>query len=123
MKLLPRGLQFFLLLILSSLTGQAQALEILHFIEAGDYSRIIEKASGLKITDAGVVYVSSQEKGTILKITDGKIEAHSLTPSVFEDSDLGGIEVLADGNFVVVNQGSARVAIVDSNNLSITSGA
>jgi DNA-binding beta-propeller fold protein YncE len=120
MKVLLRSLGIILTVLLSSLAGQAQALEILHFIEAGDYSRIMENASGLKITDDGVVYVSSQEKGTILRITDGHIEASSLTPSVFKDSDLGGIEVLANGNLVVVNEGSARVAILEPDLTQIT---
>ncbi len=120
MKVLPKSLGIILTVILSSLAGQAQAFEILHFIETGDYAEIMENASGLKITDDGVVYVSSKEKGTILKITDGHIQASSLTPSVFKDSDLGGIDVLADGNLVVVNEGSARVAILEPDLTRIT---
>ena len=120
MKVLPRSLGIILTVILSSLACQVRALEILHFIEAGDHSRVMENASGLRITDEGVVYVSSQEKGAILKITDGHIEAYSLTPSVFKDTDLGGIEVLADGNLVVVNEGSARVAILEPDLTRIT---
>jgi len=108
------------MVILSSLAGQAQGFENLHFIEAGDYSEIIENASGLKIDDDGMVYVSSQEKGTILKITDGHIEASSITPSVFKNPALGGIEVLADGNLVVVNEGSARVAVLEPDLTQIT---
>ena len=120
MTALPRALGIIFAVILSSLGGRAQALEILHFVEAGDYSPVMDKASGLKITDAGVVYVSSQEKGTILKITDGNIAAHSLTSSIFADSDLGGIEMLVDGSLVVVSEGSGRVAILDPNLEQIT---
>jgi tetratricopeptide (TPR) repeat protein len=94
------------------LAGRAQGLEILHFTDAGDHAQVFENASGLKLTDDGVVYVTSQKKGTILKIVDGNIEASSLTPSIFRDSDLGGTEVLPNGNLVVVNEGSGRVAIL-----------
>lgn len=80
MTLLPKGLGIVCAIFLSVMTGQAQAFELLHFVEAKDQPRAIEKASGLKLTDDGTVYVTSQEKGTILKIVDGKIEAKSLIP-------------------------------------------
>ena len=120
MTLLPRGLGIVCAVFLSVLAGQAQALEILHFVEAKDQLRAIENASGLKLTDDGTVYVTSQEKGSILKIVDGKIEASSLIPSVFEDSDLGGIEVFSDGKLAVVNEGSGRVAVLGSDLSLIT---
>ena len=65
-------------------------------------------ASGIEITDDGVVYVASQSKGTLLKITDAEIEAVSLIPDAFKDSDLGGVGATADGNLVVTNIGSCR---------------
>ena len=102
-------------LFLTAIIGQAQALEILHFIEAKDYSPIMEEARGLKITDDGVVYVTSEERGTLLKIVDGNIEASSLYPSVFRNSSLGGIDLMPDGNLVVVNEGSGQVGILDTN--------
>ena len=113
MKVPLRGLGIVCAVLLSILVGQAQAFEILHFIEAKDQSRVLKKASGLKLTDDGIVYVTSQENGTILEIADGKIEAHGLVPSAFWDSDLGGIGVLPDGNLVVVNEDSGQVAILD----------
>jgi hypothetical protein len=112
MTLLSRALGVVVIAFLHGLSGQAQALEMLQFIDATDHARVIADASGLKLTDDGVIYVTSQEKGTILRIVDGKIEANSLTPSVFRDSDLGGTEVLANGNLVVINEGSGRVAIL-----------
>ena len=66
--------------------------KLLHFIEAKDHARIMANATGIKITDDGVVYVTSESKGTLLKIVDGEIEATSLIPDVFKDSDLGGVE-------------------------------
>ena len=120
MTVLPQGLGIVFTVLLSSLANQVLALEIVHFIEAKDHARIIKNASGLKLTDDGVVYVTSQEKGTILKIVNGHIEARSLTPSVFKDSDLGGIDVLANGNLVVVNEGSGKVAILDQDLKPIT---
>ena len=113
MALLSKGPGLILAVFLAGLAGQVNALEILHFIEGKDHARVMKDATGLKITDAGVVYVTSEEKGTLLKIVDGKIEAISLSPSVFKDSDLGGIDVLANGNLVVVNEGSGQVGIID----------
>ena len=94
--------------------GQARALEMLHYIEAKDYARVLQDAKGLKITDDGVVYVTSQEKGTLLIIDAGNIEATSLSPSIIKNSDLGGIDLLPDGEMVVVNEGSGQIAILDS---------
>jgi len=94
--------------------GRANALEILHFIEGGDYQRVMEKATGLKIADDGVVYITSSEKGTLLRIVDGRIEANSLSPSVFRDNDLGGVDMLPDGRLLVVNQDSGQVAILNA---------
>ena len=102
-----------LAVFLASLAGQVDALEMLHFIEAKDHADVLEEATGLKITDAGVVYVTSEEKGTLLKIVDGKIEVIKLYPAVFKDSDLGGVDVLANGNLVVVNEGSGQIGIID----------
>jgi len=93
--------------------GRADALEILHFIEAKDHARVMEDASGLKITDDGVIYVTSTEKGTLLKITDGKIEAIRLSPAPFKDQDLGGIDVLANGQLVIVTEDDGQVGILD----------
>ena len=76
--------------------------------------------NGLKISNDGTVFVSSAENGTLLKITDGKIEANSLTPSVFKDEDLGGIDQLDNGQLVLVNEDSGQVAIVDSDLKLIT---
>lgn len=99
---------------------QPQALEILHFIEAKEYSRVMEDATGLKIADDGVVYVTSEEKATLLKITGENIEASSLSPAVFDDSDLGGVGMLADGSLVVVNRGSGQVGVIDAQLQPIT---
>jgi DNA-binding beta-propeller fold protein YncE len=114
MKAIPRCLGVIPAIMLSCLTSQVWALELVHYIEAGDYAEVIENAAGLKITDDGVILISSQEKGTLLKITNGKIVASTLTPSIFKDSDLGGIEVLGDGNLVVANEDSGQIAILDS---------
>ncbi len=113
MTTLYRGLGLVFAVLSSCLVNQVQALEIVRFIEATDYAPVMEHASGLKLTDDGVIYVTSQEKGTLLKITDGDIKASSLAPPVFEDSDLGGIGVFPNGNLVVVNEGSGSVAILD----------
>ncbi len=97
------------------LLAPANALEIQHFIEGKEYADVFGDATGLTITDDAVVYVTSEEKGSLLKIVDGNIEAYSLTPEVFKDSDLGGVDSLANGNLVVVNEGSGKVAILDEN--------
>lgn len=84
MTILCKGLGLAFAVLLPCLTSQVQALEIVRFIETRDYARVIEFASGLKLTDDGVIYVTSQEKGTILKFTDGNITASSLAPSVLK---------------------------------------
>ncbi len=100
-------------LLLMTALGPADALEILHFIEAKDYARVMEDATGVKMADDGSVYVSSAEKGTLLKITDGRIEANSLSPGVFDGGDLGGVDVLADGFLVVINEDKGQVAVIN----------
>jgi len=114
MKAATDYLWLLIALLLTGLVGQVHALDLLHFVEAKDYAAVMEGANGLKITDDGVVYVSSEEKGTLLKITDGNIEAISLSPSVFKRSKLGGVDLLPDGSFVIVNNGSSQVGILDS---------
>ena len=94
--------------------NQPHALEILYFIEARDFPDVMEEASGLKIADDGTVYVTSEEKATLLKIVDGSIEASSLSPSVFKKSDLGGIDILPDGRFVIANESSSQIGVLDA---------
>ena len=98
------------LLILA--VGRVDAIEIQQFVEGGEYAGILEEAAGVMIADDGVVYVSSAEKAQLLKITDGRIEANSLTPSVFKDEDLGGVGRFADGRMVVVNEDAGQVAVL-----------
>lgn len=106
------GLAFTL--FLAVFCAETRALEILHFIEAKDYARVMQNANGVKITDDGVVFVTSKEQGTLLKIVDGDIEAIQLAPAVFKKSKLGGIDLLPDGRFVIVNQGSGQVGVLDA---------
>ena len=73
---------------LLGLSAPIQAQDLLHFIEAKDHARVLEYASGLDIADDGTVYVTSEEKGTLLKIVDGNIEALSLSPEVFQDIEV-----------------------------------
>ncbi|MDH3630508.1 MAG: tetratricopeptide repeat protein [Gammaproteobacteria bacterium] len=113
MTTLCRSLGLIFAVLSSCLANQVQALEIVRFIETTDYTSVIKYASGLKLTDDGVIYVTSRSKGTMLKFTDGNIKASRLSPSVFENSELGGIEVLPNGNLVVVNESSGSVAILD----------
>ena len=111
MKVTVKGLGL-ISIFLVSLVGQVQAIELLYLMESKDQGRVIAKANGLKISDTGEVYVTSEDKGTILKIVDGNIDASSLNPEVFKNKKLGGIDILADGNLVVVNRGSGKVAVM-----------
>jgi len=113
MNVIRRIISSFLILISSVFATQALALEIQHFIEGKEYADIIGDATGLKITNDGVVYVTSEDAASLLKIVDGKIAAFNLKPDVFSDSDLGGIDLLSNGNLVVVNRGSSQIAIID----------
>ncbi len=89
----------------------AQAQELVRSIAGGDYAAFISEAGAVKLTDDGIIYVSSQRQGTLLRIGDSRIEAFSLWPSVFADARLGGIDLLADGSLVVVNEGSGQVGV------------
>ena len=104
---------FFTCLALFAMSGPARAIELVHFVEAKDYERVMGDVSGLHMADDGTVYLTSTEQGTLLKVIDGKIEAHKLAPSVFSDTDLGGVEQMADGRLVVINEDGGQVAIVD----------
>lgn len=90
----------------------ALALEMLHFIEGKEYAGYLEDAKGLKITNDGIVYVTSKKKGSLLKITDGTIEVSKVSPSIFKKSDVSGIDALHNGNLLIANRGSDKVAIV-----------
>jgi tetratricopeptide (TPR) repeat protein len=104
---------FVLCLLLIAAASRVDAVEIIHFVDSKDYARVMGDATGLKMADDGTVYVSSAEKGTLLTIVDGEVEASSLTPKVFKDSDLGGIDVLPNGQLVVVNEDSGQVAVLN----------
>ena len=101
-------------LLLIATASRVDAVEIIHLVDSRDYARVMGDATGLKMADDGTVYVSSAEKGTLLTIVDGEIEARSLTPKVFKDNDLGGIDVLPNGQLVVVNEDSGQVAVINS---------
>ncbi len=105
---------FLFVVAISGLSVSSQALEIQHFVEGKEHADYFADATGLKIANDGTVYVTSEEDGSLLKIVDGKIEVFKLTPDVFSDSDLGGIDILADGRLVIANQDSGKLAIVDS---------
>lgn len=100
-------------LLLLLLCMRAQAVEILQLIDSAEHAEILQEATGLKITDAGIVYVSSAENGSLLRIAGDRIDNISLVPAVFEDEDLGGVDVFGDGRVVVVNEDSGQVAILD----------
>ena len=114
MSAYQRYLGYIFFLLSSCAWAQASAQELLHFIEAGEYGRVMQKGSGIKIGDDGTVYLTSEEQGTLLKIVDGKIEAHKLGTGPFNHNKLGGVDLLPDGRLVIVNRGSSRVGIVDA---------
>ncbi len=95
------------------LAGIAEAQELLRSVADGDYAAVMGEAVSVKLTDDGVLYVSSQQQGTLLRIGDARTEIFPLWPSVFPDADLGGVDLLADGSLVVVNQGSGQVGVFD----------
>jgi len=111
---LIRSRLLVLCLLLITVFIRAEAIELLQFVEGGDHARILQKANGLTITDDGVVFISSTEKGSLLKVTQGNIQTFSLTPSVFKDTDLGGVAMFTDGRLVVINQDDGQVAVLDA---------
>ncbi len=97
----------------TGLGAPAQAQELLRSVTGGDHAAIMGEAVSVRLTDDGIVYVSTQSQGTLLRIGDTRTEAFRLWPTVFADSDLGGVDLLADGSLVVVNEGSGQVGILD----------
>ena len=67
------------ILALASIVMPVQALELEQFIEAKDYADVMEDATGLGISDKGVVFVTSEKQGTLLKITKGEIAADKIS--------------------------------------------
>jgi tetratricopeptide (TPR) repeat protein len=100
------------LVVLAGFASEARALEILHLYQASEYARALGQANGLKITADGVVYVSSEANGSLLKFDGDKVDTVSLSPSIFEDKGLAGIDTLADGRLVVLNEASSKIAIL-----------
>jgi tetratricopeptide (TPR) repeat protein/DNA-binding beta-propeller fold protein YncE len=107
------SLKIILLLLLFIPFQTLQAIELQQFVEGKEYAEIIKKATGLKISDDGVVYIPSERNGSLLKVVDGVVELLSLSPEPFKDSDLGGIDILKNGNLVIVNEGSSQIGITD----------
>lgn len=110
MKLVDRILAVCVLIV--GFYQPALALEMLHFIEGKEHAGYLEDGKGIKITNDGVVYVTSEKNGSLLKITDGNIEVLKLTPSIFKDTDVAGIGALHNGNLIIVNRGTDQVAVI-----------
>lgn len=109
-----RFYSWLLLVVLACFASGARALEILHLYQSPEYAQALRQANGLKITDDGSVYVSTQDKGRLLKFDGDRIESVGLSPSIFEETGLAGIDTLADGRLVVVNEDSSKLAILGS---------
>ncbi|MFT5218198.1 MAG: tetratricopeptide (TPR) repeat protein [Gammaproteobacteria bacterium] len=100
------------ILAVVSMVTPVQALELEQFIEAKEYAEVMEEATGLGISDKGVVFVTSEKQATLLKITKGEIATDKLSPEVFDDTDLGGIAIMDNGQLVIVNTGSGRIGVL-----------
>jgi tetratricopeptide (TPR) repeat protein/sugar lactone lactonase YvrE len=114
MNLNCSSLKVILLILFCGSIQTLHAIEIQQFVEGKEHAKIIKKASGLKISDDGVVYIPSERKASLLKVVDGKVELISLSPELFKGSKLGGIDILRNGNLVIVNRSSGQVGIADA---------
>ncbi len=110
----PSTLSFISAILLSILAKPLFAIEFQYLIEDKQYARVLGDANGLFITDDGVVYVTSEEKGTLLKIVEGKVETLRLSPGIFKKSDISGIGQLSNGNLVIANEATDQIGIIDS---------
>jgi len=108
------SLKVILLILFCGSIQTLHALEIQQFVEGKEHAKILKKASGLKISDDGVVYITSERKGSLLRVVDGKVEHISLSPELFKNSKLGGVDILPNGNLVIVNRGSGQVGIANA---------
>jgi len=83
-------------------------------IKDDQYANFFEDAKGLLIDNDGVIYLSSEQQGSILRIENKKVTITNIVPSVFEDTDLAGIARLKNNQFVIINSDDSQIAITDT---------
>ena len=92
----------------------SSANEIILSVKADEnYSDHLENAKGLIIDAQGKVYFTSSEDGSILTLDNKKIINQQQLTTIFDDTDLTGLAQMENGNFVVSNEGSDQLAILD----------
>lgn len=90
----------------------ANSAILLDTVQNKKYEDILEEAQSIRITDEGTIYVTSEEGAVFLTIEGQSISKTSLSPSIFEDTDLAGLSILDNGNYVVVNNDSGKVGVI-----------
>nr|MDJ0834622.1 tetratricopeptide repeat protein [Gammaproteobacteria bacterium] len=109
-KLLSVGLTLSLL----GLPAGLQAQKLSQTLQDKAVAKYINKAAGLEITDDGQVLVTSRREGSLLVQDGDQFKIVKLLPKIFADNDVTGIEQMADGRLVLVNDGDSEVALVDA---------
>ena len=100
------------LLLAACLGAQAQKLEVV--IQDKTLEDQIEEAGGLAVTRDGIVLVTSQDGGLLLRQDGEGFKSHSMTPEIFQDGDITGVAEMADGRLVFSNEGSSNITITDA---------
>ncbi|MBL7003470.1 MAG: tetratricopeptide repeat protein [Gammaproteobacteria bacterium] len=106
--------QLISLFVLFTTVNVSFAADLISSIQDKKYAPYFEDAKGLYLSDSGEVIVSSERKGSIVRIKNKKISHQEINDEAFPDSDIAGIARLKNNNFVVVNNGSSNLAILDS---------
>ncbi len=110
------GIQKRLLLLTALLfvfSGNLFALQLTQFIQDKDSADFLEDAQGLLMTSDGKLLVTSTRKGSLLTLQGDKFNYTKLNPDIFKESDLAGIDQMADGSLVIANSDSSKIAITN----------
>ncbi len=105
--------QIIFVLFISLLSVSAPAQKLTHYITDSSAADYIKKATGLKITNSGQILVTSSKKGTLLVLENDKFNKIALKPDIFGDTDLAGLDLLDNGQLVIINSDSNKIAITN----------
>lgn len=101
-------------ILILSILKISYAASLVGVVKGDKYEDYLSEAKGIMIDSHNNIYVTSEKKGTLIHIEGKEISEKSLVPQVFKDTDLSGIALLKNNQFVFINNGDSQVAITDS---------
>lgn len=99
-------------IILLGLGIPLHAQTLTHSIQVESVKKFLTQAEGLKLTDDGQLWISSSHQGAVLVYDKADFNTIFLSPGIFKDTDVSGIDQLDDGRVVIANEGSGQVAVL-----------